>query len=99
MVRIVRSFADRLLESLVPSTRAQAMACVEGWQEYTCPPVGGMPYPTRGLKRVKTCNGVTQVLETLPCGTPICGGNSSPYGPFVPLHPCPPSPCPPFMVC
>ncbi|MEU4535719.1 hypothetical protein AB0G15_12745 [Streptosporangium sp. NPDC023825] len=99
MLRTVRSLADRLLESLVPGTRAQAMACVEGWQEYTCPPVGGAPYPTRSLRRVRTCNGVTQVLETLPCGTAICGGNSSPYGPFVPLHPCPPPSCPPFMMC
>jgi hypothetical protein len=99
MVRTVRSIAGRLLAGLVPGTQAQAMACVESWQQITCPPVGGVPYNTIGLRRVRICNGVTQVLETLPCGTDICGGNKSQYGPWVPLHPCPPAPCPPIFAC
>ncbi|MEN3539168.1 hypothetical protein AAH991_28925 [Microbispora sp. ZYX-F-249] len=85
MIGTVRSLADRMLERLVPSTRAEAAPCSVAWELYQCP---GNPYPTTGLKQVKRCGSTVTVLQTLPCGTSICGGYGR-YGDFTPWYPCP----------
>jgi hypothetical protein len=97
MVRTVRSFADRLLETLLPTTRAQAMACYEYWRDDWCPNYA------KGRTLMRVCDGHAVAVRSEPCGygTPTCNGGMGPYGPstYGPAYsgPCPPATCPPFM--